>query len=176
MSRGLRRIQRELEAIFDTKQIVDRTYSVSDLCMAIYGRDEKRHRVAVLRGMDGVYKRNPWIGKFYCGKACCFLDCRSLHAYAVMMQRLSYADSHERGEERLRYDLEHPGTWRDCKKHMEPETGLWWLHCELAKAKWWTYDQVRAKELEVRYEAALKEEEAAREARLASFRAMLSRQ
>ena len=174
MSRGLGRIQRELEGIFDTKQIVDQTYSVRDLCRAIYGQDEKRHRVAVLRGIKCIIKRNPWIGQFYSGKECCFCDCRSLHAYAVMMHRYNN-DSHEEAAERLRYDLQHPGQFNTIKEKMTPETGLWWLYCELAKAKWWTYDQAQAKELEARYEAALKKDQAIREAQIAMVRAQLSR-
>jgi hypothetical protein len=163
-----------LEAIFDTKQIVDRTYSVKDLCRAIYGQDEKRHRVAVLRGIKGIIKRNPWIGQFYSSEECCFCDCRSLHAYAVMMRRY-HNDSHEKAEQRLRYDLEHPGPFSTTKENMTPETGLWWLYCELAKAKWWTYDQARAKKLEARYEAASKKDQALRGAQMASLRAQISR-
>jgi hypothetical protein len=85
-------------------------------------------------------------------------------------------ESHERAEQRLCYDLENPGTYHNVKKDMEPETGRWWLYCELAKAKWWTHDQARAKELETRYEATLKKEQAAFDAQIAMFRTQSSRQ
>jgi hypothetical protein len=84
-------------------------------------------------------------------------------------------DSHEEAEQRLRYDLEHPSQFNTIKENMTPERGLWWLYCELAKAKWWTYDQAQAKELEARYEAALKKDQAIREAQIAMVRAQLSR-
>ena len=77
MSRGFGRVQRKLEKIF--QQIGKRTYSITDLCKLVFDEPYKRHRVAVLRAVNSVAKRYPWIGEFGGGNyyTYYFCDCRN---------------------------------------------------------------------------------------------------
>jgi hypothetical protein len=142
MSKGFGRVQSALIDIFEN--IGEETYSLAELCELVYGQAaQKKHRVAVLRAVNDILKRFPWIcveRDTYHGSYC-FCDGSKLQAYAVMQTRqMTYgACTHEEAVERLQRDrqyyLEHPGQYRDPNKHMEPETGLWWLYCAATKAE-----------------------------------------
>ena len=166
-------MQRELEKIFAS--IGAQIYSTAELCELVYPRAkwiQKKHRVAVLRALEGAFKRYPWIGAFRGARGVYVCDCRDLHAYALTHWRYSSDQTHAQAEERLAYDLKHPEYF--TTKAMKPETGLWWLYCETAKAQWSRpRDPARALELRARHAEVKKKLREEAQAMIAILRSKL---
>jgi hypothetical protein len=92
MSKGLGRVQREIDSIFENNP--NDSFTVEELYIRIYGRYriEKRHRVAVIRAAKAVAQRHPNIVSWRAeirGRTLLFFNHRSVMSYATTRLRLT---------------------------------------------------------------------------------------
>jgi hypothetical protein len=130
MSKGLGRVQREIDSIFRLEP--EGAFTVEDLCWRIYVcLGEKRHRVAVIRAAKAVAKRHPgihWWRSERAGSTLIFFHHDDVISYALARLKSDpWCDDDDKvlwqklGKEEYQ-ELVKPG-------------GSWWLHVQEWTAK-----------------------------------------
>lgn len=137
MSRGPGHVERAIEAAFN--RTPDDVWPLGDLAMEVYrgiNRVEKKHRAAVARAAAKVCWRTGW--NWYLRQAPAgenvYYNRRSVRSYALARLRSDFVYNNmtiEQLKDGLDNGPDHP--IGKCRALMEPETGAWWRHTEIAK-------------------------------------------